>query len=167
MAAKSCTECGDTYYAKGYCVKHYFKSRRTTTRELIPEGAQCSTEGCERPVRAKMLCAYHYDRKRQGRTATSKVGQGRGRAKKEVVGYRAAHLRVEQLKGKAATHNCVCGKPAQEWALDPLATHTHKDEQGRVWSLNIDDYMPMCCKHHRLMDKQPDDWYVDLWMETK
>lgn len=165
---KSCKECGDTYYAKGYCVKHYFKSRRKTTRQLIPEGAECIVEGCSKQVRCKDRCRYHYDVMRGYRKPTPNLGQGRGRDKKEVTGYRAAHIRVEQAKGKASTHQCIkCNDQAQEWALDPTAVHTYEDEQGRVWSMNIDDYYPMCCSDHRRLDKQPDLWFVDLWIEGK
>ena len=151
---KSCKECGDTYYAKEYCVKHYFKSRRTTTRELIAEDAECVVEGCETRPRARGHCPYHYN-VMMGYTKSAvpnKSSSGRGRKKKEIVGYRAAHIRVEAVKGKAEEHDCVaCGEPAQEWSLDPLAVHTY-EEDGRVWSLNTDDYDPYCCSCHRDRD---------------
>ena len=154
-----CKECGGEYYAKYLCQKHYFKSRRTTTRQLIPEGAECH---CGKPVRAKGLCAYHYNQSK-GYVSAPKTAV----PKDKVVGYRAAHIRVSNAKGKASTYQCVCGKPAREWALDPQAVHTYEDEQGRVWSLNVDDYKAMCSSCHRKLDKQPDEWYIDLWLEGK
>lgn len=148
---KSCDECGGAYYAKGKCCKHYFKSRRTTTRKLIDKDAQCASEGCTRRPRARGLCGSHYN-VMMGYTKPSESGGRRGRKRQELVGYRGAHLRVEAVKGKATEHKCIaCGDQAREWSLDPNAVHTYEDE-GRVWSLNVDDYDPYCVPCHRDRD---------------
>ena len=94
----------------------------------------------------------------------------KGSTRKTVVQYRAAHCRVVAKRGRAREHTCVypgCIKEAQEWALNPNAVHTYEDKQGRVWSLDTDDYQPMCCSHHRKFDDQHDDWFIDLWLSSK
>lgn len=148
-----CKECGGEYYAKYMCIKHYFKSRRTTTRQLIADDAICEWDGCERRPRAKGYCGTHYNYIK-GYASLRKVGgtDRRGKKKKEVVGYRAAHIRVESVKGKAKTHKCIdCGEQAREWSLNPNAVHTYEDGD-KVWSLNIDDYDPRCVPCHRDLD---------------
>jgi hypothetical protein len=166
--SESCTECGGDYYAKGLCGIHYYRRKRSKPRYLIPEGAVCIEEGCDRPMHARERCGSHYN---------SFMGFSKGGARiragepvDKVVGYRAAHVRVGKARGAAKTHHCVyprCDRQAQEWALDPNAIHTYEDEQGRVWSLKVDDYSPLCASHHRLIDSQPDDWYIDLWLDSK
>lgn len=141
--------CEGTYYALDYCCKHYFKSRRTTTRELIPADAQCVWEGCERRPRARGHCASHYNIL----MGYSKGGgrQGKRGYKKQVIGYRAAHKRVEAIKGKATEHRCVdCGGTAREWSLD-LKDNT-LEEEGKEYSLNPLDYKARCAPCHRAYD---------------
>lgn len=147
---KSCDECERKYYAKGKCVKHYFKARRKTTRKLIDPNAVCIEEGCTRKVRCRDRCSTHYNAF-MGYQPKPKA-RGRGRGKKEMIGYRAAHLRVEAVKGKAKTHSCVdCGGQARDWSLDPNAVHTYEDGD-KVWSMNIEDYAPRCIPCHRDLD---------------
>jgi hypothetical protein len=165
--SENCTECGGDYYAKGLCLSHYYRSKRPE-RYYIPEGMKCVEDNCERLARARERCGSHYN-------ILMGFSKGGGRIRggapvKDVVDYRAAHVRVGKARGAAKTHHCsypYCPKQAQEWALDPNAIHTYEDEQGRVWSLNVYDYMPLCASHHRLIDNQPDDWYIDLWLDTK
>lgn len=37
----------------------------------MPRVGPCSVEGCERPIRARLLCSPHYERKRAGRDISS------------------------------------------------------------------------------------------------
>jgi len=67
---------------------------------------------------------------------------------------RRQHHAVVAARGKASDHDCVCcGRPARDWAFD------HRDpagpvrvENGRSFSLCIDDYMPMCRPCHMAFD---------------
>lgn len=60
-------------------------------------------------------------------------------------------------RGKAKEHVCTCGKPAQEWAYmgdddEKIATAAY--ELGKVYSQNLDAYIPLCCSCHRKMDQK-------------
>ena len=73
-----------------------------------------------------------------------------------VVGYRAAHSRVERARGKASSHRCAdCPGAAEHWSYD----HSDPDEvqgpyQGtwKSYSMDVDRYEPRCVKCHRAFD---------------
>lgn len=132
--------CGAQHYAKGMCKRCYLEAYRRA--KGIPPRPPAKPKEQRAPRKPRRKSAVKSDR-----------GLGsEGRKRKEVVGYRAAHLRVDAAKGKASEHRCVCGSPAREWSLDPLAVHTYEDGQGRVWSMNIDDYSAYCVPCHRDRD---------------
>ena len=58
MAHFSCSvlNCSDTYYAKGWCRKHYVQFRSYDHKP------HCSVEGCHKPLMAHGLCKRHYER---------------------------------------------------------------------------------------------------------
>lgn len=61
--------------------------------------------------------------------------------KGENVGYTGAHMRLFRYRGRATSHVCPCGQPAQEWAYDKTGP------PGDTAS-----YVAMCRPCHRKMD---------------
>lgn len=75
-----------------------------------------------------------------------------------VVGYRAAHMRVQAARGHATSYPCVgeCGSPAADWAYDnsdPDEVVTTVNGKPRRYSLDSDRYAPMCRPCHRRFDR--------------
>lgn len=68
------------------------------------------------------------------------------------MSYMAMHNRLRQWRGSARDYSCPCGKRAQEWAYQG-SRHERVDPEGRRYSVNPDDYAPMCHRCHRLLDK--------------
>lgn len=73
----------------------------------------------------------------------------------EWVTYEAAHYRIRGELGSAREHECIgCGKPANEWALQHESVgEIFKSPEGKPYSLNAEDYKPMCHSCHIRMDK--------------
>jgi hypothetical protein len=73
-----------------------------------------------------------------------------------VVGYRAAHTRVQAARGHASSYLCAdCGRPAAEWAYqhgDPDELVAVVNGKPRHYSLDSDRYAPMCRPCHRRLD---------------
>jgi hypothetical protein len=74
-----------------------------------------------------------------------------------VVGYRAAHMRVQAARGRASSYPCVgdCGRPAADWAYghdDPDELVTTVRGAVRRYSLDSDRYQPMCRPCHKRLD---------------
>lgn len=75
-----------------------------------------------------------------------------------VVGYRAAHARVQAARGPATCYPCAgdCGRPAGEWAYDnadPDELVATVNGAVRRYSLDSDRYQPLCRPCHRRFDK--------------
>ena len=67
--------------------------------------------------------------------------------------YRAIHLRLISRRGSPKLQTCPCGKPAEQWAYQ----HTgdpRTDSQGRVYSINLEDYSAMCRSCHNKLDQK-------------
>jgi hypothetical protein len=69
--------------------------------------------------------------------------------KGDSIGYKAAHERVQDLKGPARSYLSVdCGTPATEWALDHSSdrsqwkAQTYGREKGMVSSLDVEGGRP-------------------------
>ena len=114
----------------------------------------CEIEGCSlvRKYGKKGWCQTHYHRWwRTGTTdLTSQV------IDMKAAGYRAAHVHVTKLWGKAKEHPCwSCGATANEWAYDgtdiseKITTQSGYPVSFSVWP---EFYMPMCFPCHRLRD---------------
>ncbi len=75
---------------------------------------------------------------------------------KPIVTYGGAHIRLKREKGSAKEHPCTaCGSTAQEWALSQEAKSTLFGTHGKFlceYSLDPNDYIPMCSSCHRSMD---------------
>lgn len=138
------TQCSREVLRQNLCPSHYnMKCNGTLINQFIQQVCWCGTK----VVRGDDGCVDH--RTRLGNGATDRS-----------VGYRGMHVRLNTLRGKASQHDCVeCGGQAQEWALLPGAgTHTEfRNGRQYYYSLNVDDYVPLCCKDHRIMDLRNDE----------
>jgi len=70
-----------------------------------------------------------------------------------MVTYFAVHERLKRERGKASEHCCTCGAPARDWAYQGT-TGEEKIEKynGRKYSENLGDYLPMCRSCHLKLD---------------
>lgn len=67
--------------------------------------------------------------------------------------YKLAHARVKSRYGTARNWFCAfCGLRAMDWALDHDAPDIQRDDTGRRYSLNPDDYVSLCSRCHRAYD---------------
>lgn len=117
-------------------------------------GVTCSDEDCKRPAAVRGMCHKHYNNW-YFFNATNVVH----RNVYEIVGYKAAHKRLHFRKGIASDFFCKCGKPADDWALLTLSAETlyrqvNRHDANRVYSLNMDDYEPMCRPCHHAYDRK-------------
>lgn len=119
-------------------------------RENMPE---CPVEGCQSRQMARGLCITHYKRA----FVTGALKRTRTLPLKDKVSYNGAHQRVKQFRGLSEQYTCEhCDKQATQWALDHRnATELLVEKQGYSWlkySLNIDDYIPLCTTCHVAFD---------------
>lgn len=112
----------------------------------------CKIEGCERPVKARLMCSLHYKRwQRTGNPSIKTVPNFKG----DNARYLAIHVRLRNTYGNPAKHLCIdCLGQASEWAY----LHTGETKYDFVgnykvpYSTNLDDYGPMCRPCHSTMD---------------
>lgn len=117
----------------------------------------CRSPQCSRPVayRSQRLCRHHYllTRRRLGPPA-ERVTDGRGAARREHVGYQAAHDRNEERHGLAGRYRCeLCRHRAAHWALPPSLASEVCPDTGLRYSLEPEDYMPLCRSCHSSLDR--------------
>lgn len=105
------------------------------------------------------LCQRHYSAHRRHGGALP-PGAPRGEAapnwRGPAIGYRAAHLRVTAVRGPARLHECMaCAGPASEWALSSAAdpARLRRGPNRLAYSTEASDYLPMCARCHRRMDR--------------
>lgn len=68
------------------------------------------------------------------------------------MNYYQMHRSLDDTRGSASTHACRCGKPAKDWAYQHNAGEDELVEDGFLFSLNPDDYLPMCRPCHARLD---------------
>lgn len=116
----------------------------------------CRWSGCSRPLVyvAQMLCRAHYQRIRRSlRSPGGRATDGRGAPTRDVVGYFGAHARVRDRYGLAALYGCeLCPARAGEWALLPSVAPELCPRTGLRYSLDPEDYMPLCVSCHKRLD---------------
>lgn len=139
---------------------HYYRQRRSgepgeasrRQREVRPT---CRVEDCDaKAVGTDDLCPKHYSRMlRHGSPdIVLRPGSVPGERLHEMVSYTGMHARLRYLRGAASAHTCSrCSRQAQHWAYD------HSDPAeivvgGRVYSLDLTRYVPMCSSCHRRYD---------------
>lgn len=116
----------------------------------------CNVDGCDKPHHAHGYCANHAQAFKKHGNPLAKGNPGRRRV--ETPSYAGAHKRVRYDRGYAREYDCVqCGARAQEWALRPdISDEVRRTEIVHgvlvAYSVNAQDYQPMCKKCHRRMD---------------
>lgn len=66
--------------------------------------------------------------------------------------YQGVHTFLAVTYGPARNRLCSCGEQAAHWAYQHTSTDERFDERGKVFSLNPEDYLPMCLPCHRKLD---------------
>lgn len=149
--------CLKYHYALGYCRPHYMKFKKygqPTRPEKPVTYCECGEEAAV-AGKCKRCYALNYYYKSSGRGWTGKYA-----TTKPVPKYEGAHGRLRLERGRAKEHDCVeCGGPAHEWALKADATDLLFSELGArktltAYSLNFDDYQPMCRDCHKAYDAE-------------
>jgi hypothetical protein len=145
---------------KGFCEKHYredLKERRVTplpTCSVVERGEKCNGVHV-----AQGFCDLHYRRfQRHGDPlfVTERKDWNHHGYFVEVPTYASMHQRIYRKRGKASTYTCInCGTTAAEWACirNKTVEGTHCGIKVR-WSINVDDYDPMCSRCHARLDAQ-------------
>src|SRR5438270_12504576 len=83
----------------------------------------------------------------------SKPGADSNRWTGDDATYMAVHLRVRDERGAASQYPCTtCGQTAREWAYDHADPNERVSDDGRVFSLDLTHYIPLCASDHRLLD---------------
>lgn len=68
--------------------------------------------------------------------------------------YSGIHAALKRVRGKASAYRCIkCANGAHEWALVATGDNLPRSQGGQAFSLNLDDYAPMCRGCHRRHDK--------------
>lgn len=112
----------------------------------------CAVDDCSRPIKTRGLCDPHYQRFRiYGDPAYPP--QKMGRARRDDIGYFAAHARLRTDMGPASSHSCVaCGEPARHWSYLGNAPD-EKIQDGLRYSLDPAYYAPKCQFCHFSVDR--------------
>ena len=67
--------------------------------------------------------------------------------------YNAVHGRLATKRGRARDQTCPCGRQAQDWAYQHTGEVLYSPA-GQVYSADLDDYVAMCRKCHRKLDRE-------------
>ncbi|MEX1037257.1 MAG: hypothetical protein WDZ96_00210 [Acidimicrobiia bacterium] len=74
------------------------------------------------------------------------------------INYEGIHARVVRAFGKAAEHECPCGKTASHWSYsnECRKEKTGPEGHGRVvaWCPHVDCYEALCVSCHKIKDLQ-------------
>lgn len=137
---------------RGMCGMHYSRWRISGDAgpaELYHQARQesCNIDGCDESVRARNLCTVHYGRWRYAQGDYPKINKDA--AMRE---YALVHNRLPFWRGSAKQYKCGCGNQAEEWAY-MNACPNEKQSQFGAYSLDPDEYAPLCIPCHRRMDR--------------
>ena len=153
--AQTCTieDCDKGAHGHGWCRSHWARWRSHGDPLWAPEVfTSCIVADCDRSPRSRRspFCETHYYRiRRNGHLGVLDM-------RAEVVGYRAAHSRIETDRGPARQHRCTdCGERADHWSYD------HADPDHLIgpaphflpYSLDVHHYEPRCRTCHRRFDR--------------
>lgn len=167
QAQRTCPHCGATFTAdsnyreRKYCSKecgYAAKTARSHTERICGNcGVRFMAKNHEiRRGSGKYCSRACRDASHPGpprdlavRMRVERRGAGNPAYVGDNAGFATAHDRIRAERGKASDCDCVsCGRPARDWALRHDAEQTKVARNGRVYSLNVDDYMPMCRRCH-------------------
>lgn len=155
--------CSRPVAARGWCIMHYKRWWKSGSSDVGPASTiiarrgTCSVDECESPHQAHGYCERHYRRWRStGNPGPARLLQRdeRPQWRGDAAGYQAAHHRIWDERGKARLYSCAhCGERAAEWAFNHETRVRKVDECGRPYSLDANDYMPLCRSCHRRYDR--------------
>jgi hypothetical protein len=166
---RNCPHCGTTFIATSkypeqkYCSKECGYAAKIARSHIERTCATCGkvflAAKAEIKRRGGKYCSRDCYRANPPRTGSSpeqialmkveRKGAGNPCYRGDAVTLGSAHDRIRAAKGRAGEYDCVnCGRPARDWALRHDAEQTKTARNGRVYSLNVDDYMPMCRRCH-------------------
>lgn len=151
MVDRDCAHCGkklarerhaDALYCDQNCRKAAHRARHPhVPKPREPKVRECLIESCTQKHYAIGFCAAHWKN-------LSRYGDPR-------ANYQAAHRVALARWGKAAESECIrCGRRARDLAYQ----HTAGDAElatpkGSPFSMNPDDYAPMCGPCHSALDR--------------
>lgn len=75
------------------------------------------------------------------------------RKSRGITTYSGAHVNVTLHRGRAVEYRCPCGAQAKEWALRHGAHVVQSNSKGQEFSVDPNNYVPMCLRCHRIYDK--------------
>lgn len=145
------------------CRMHYHRMWRTgglTARPQRPRRGVCIIDNCGKTdCGPDGLCTTHKSRLRRNGdpllvlTTSPGKGEDNHRWVGDEASYSTLHLRVRKHLGKASRHNCVdCNKSAAHWSYNNSGVREIVSDNGRRYSLDIDQYEPRCVSCHSLFD---------------
>ena len=113
----------------------------------------CTVDDCTKPTRTRTatLCEMHYFRLRRTGTTDDRL---------PGMAYKTVHANLLKQRGPAAAHICShhsCNRQAYAWAFDWLSNpeYPRRDQNtGMIYTLNLDDYIPLCQPHHSRVDRR-------------
>jgi 5-methylcytosine-specific restriction endonuclease McrA len=71
------------------------------------------------------------------------------------ITYGSAHSRVRDVRGPAKEYTCLsCGGQAKDWAVNHVGGKALTTDvyTGMMYSIDPDDYIPLCRRCHKLFD---------------
>lgn len=151
--------CDRPHSAKGYCLAHYTRVRRTGEPGAVDvwdkKPKPCSADGCDRLAVGLGLCGKHHLRWYRYGTVSGNDHTRENHERwldRDHLNYEAAHDRVKRYRGAPSSHACACGKQAEDWAYLHTDPEPLVDERGRPFSDDVDRYAPMCRSCHKTFD---------------
>lgn len=146
--------CQEFHYALGYCRNHYNNLKKFGSTTKPPKEIKLCE--CGKEVFSRNMCKNHYMNwhyhHRAGRGFKGEINST------ETPSYYTAHSRVRIERGHPKEYDCVeCGGTAEEWALkadaeDIVFGSINGRAKVSAYSLNLDEYQPMCKDCHRAYD---------------
>lgn len=144
----SVDQCEGKHYAKGYCRKHWTRNHQTGS-PLPKKKPDCD---CGLPAMSRGMCKKHYQLWWHANRVIRPVDPTANNYKGDSISYEGAHYRVVGARGRARIYLCTeCQQPAKDWALKHDADKV-TDNKGRMYSLDVMDYQPMCGDCHSAYD---------------
>jgi hypothetical protein len=143
--------------------RHYSNEHERQTMGRPVSTRKCSIDGCDRKHAARGWCSAHWQAWNRYGSPNISLGQGgsqRGPNSNnwhgENLGYSGVHRRLTRERGPASGYECLCGKPAQQWAYSNVCGDEKSDVAGPAagspFCVHLDCYEPLCCSCHKLKD---------------
>lgn len=166
---KECTIEGCTkidQLRRGWCHAHYERWRTTGSVGspiIASYGQSCQVDDCANQHVGLGFCNKHLGRfhKHSDPTIVKYYRPSwddpsqHPRWKSDIDSYGLMHLRVRRQNGHANTYECVdCDQQAAEWSYTGDDPNEQIDQNGKVFSVDFDRYVPRCVLCHRRYDSR-------------